>query len=73
MRRAFSPTISHGLRRRRIGKEFSELDLQLVMNDLNDTDEERSGNVIAGVAISAEDVEGFAADVERIVVECTAR
>ena len=56
-----------------MSRDFSELDLQLVMHDFNDTEEERADNVIAGVAISAEDVEGFAADVERIVVECTAR
>ncbi|MBR0405281.1 MAG: hypothetical protein IJI68_08795, partial [Eggerthellaceae bacterium] len=52
-----------------MGKEFSELDLQLVMYDFNDTDEERDDNVIAGVAISAEDAEAFAADVERLAVE----
>lgn len=49
--------------------DFSELDLQLVMYDFNDTEEEREGNVIAGVAIRSEDAEAFAADVERLAVE----
>ena len=48
---------------------FAELDLQLVMFDINDTEEEREDNVIAGVAIRAEDAEAFAADVERLAVE----
>ena len=50
-------------------REFSELDLQLVMFDFNDTEDERDDNVIAGVAIRAEDVEAFAADVERLAME----
>ena len=49
--------------------DFSELDLQLVMYDFNDTEEERGDNVIAGVAIRSEDAEAFAADVERLAVE----
>lgn len=49
--------------------DFSELDLQLVMYDFNDTEEERGDNVVAGVAIRAEDVEAFAADVERLAME----
>ena len=49
--------------------DFSELDLQLVMYDFNDTEEERGDNVVAGVAIRAEDAEAFAADVERLAVE----
>ena len=49
--------------------DFSELDLQLVMYDFNDTEEERCDNVVAGVAIRAEDAEAFAADVERLAVE----
>lgn len=48
---------------------FSELDLQLVMYDFNDTEEERGDNVIAGVVICSEDAEAFAADVERLAVE----
>lgn len=52
-----------------MGKDFSELDLQLVMYDFNDTEEERGDNVVAGVAIRAEDAEAFAADVERLAVE----
>lgn len=52
-----------------MGKDFSELDLQLAMFDINDTEEEREDNVIAGVAIRAEDAEAFAADVERLAVE----
>lgn len=52
-----------------MGKDFSELDLQLVMYDFNDTEEEREDNVVAGVAICAEDAEAFAADVERLAVE----
>lgn len=52
-----------------MGKDFSELDLQLVMYDFNDTEEEREDNVVAGVAIRAEDAEAFAADVERLAVE----
>ena len=52
-----------------MGRDFSELDLQLVMHDFNDTEEERADNVIAGVAIRSEDVEAFAADVERLAVE----
>lgn len=50
-------------------KDFSELDLQLVMYDFNDTEEEREDNIVAGVAIRAEDAEAFAADVERLAVE----
>lgn len=50
-------------------KNFAELDLQLVMFDMNDTEEEREDNVVAGVAIRAEDAEAFAADVERLAVE----
>lgn len=50
-------------------REFSELDLQLVMFDLNDTEDERDDNVVAGVAIRSEDMEAFAADVERLAVE----
>ena len=52
-----------------MSRDFSELDLQLVMHDLNDTEEERADNVIAGVAIRSEDAEAFAADVERLAVE----
>ena len=52
-----------------MGRDFSELDLQLVMHDFNDTEEERADNVIAGVAIRSEDAEAFAADVERLAVE----
>ena len=50
-------------------RDFSELDLQLVMFDFNDTEEEREDNVVAGVAIRVEDAEAFAADVERLAVE----
>ena len=50
-------------------RDFSELDLQLVMFDFNDTEEEREDNAVAGVAIRAEDAEAFAADVERLAVE----
>lgn len=52
-----------------MSRDFSELDLQLVMHDFNDTEEERADNVIAGVAIRSEDAEAFAADVERLAVE----
>ena len=52
-----------------MSRDFSELDLQLVMFDFNDTEEEREDNVVAGVAIRAEDAEAFAADVERLAVE----
>lgn len=52
-----------------MSRDFSELDLQLVMYDFNDTEDEREDNVIAGVAIRAEDAEAFAADVERLAVE----
>lgn len=44
-------------------RNFSELDLQLVMFDLSETEEERDDNVVAGVAIRASDAEAFAADV----------
>ena len=50
-------------------KNFAELDLQLVMFDMNDTEEEREDNVVAGVAIRAEDAAAFAADVERLAGE----
>lgn len=49
--------------------DYSKLDLQLVMFDFNDTEDERDDNVIAGVAIRSEDMEAFAADVERLAVE----
>lgn len=52
-----------------MSRDFSELDLQLVMFDFDDTEEERGDNVVAGVAIRAEDAEAFAADVERLAVE----
>ena len=52
-----------------MGRDFSELDLQLVMFDFNDTEDERDDNVVAGVAIRSEDMEAFAADVERLAVE----
>ena len=52
-----------------MGRDFSKLDLQLVMFDFNDTEEERSDNVVAGVAIRSEDAAAFAADVERLAVE----
>lgn len=52
-----------------MSRDFSELDLQLVMFDFNDTEEEREDNVVAGVAIRAEDAEAFAADAERLAVE----
>ena len=50
-------------------RNFSELDLQLVMFDLSEIEEERDDNVVAGVAIRASDAEAFAADVERLAVE----
>ena len=50
-------------------KDYSKLDLQLVMFDFNDTEEERDDNVVAGVAIRSEDMEAFAADVEQLAVE----
>lgn len=50
-------------------KNFAELNLQLVMFDINDTEEEREDNVVAGVAIRAEDAAAFAADVEKLAVE----
>lgn len=52
-----------------MGKDFSELDLQLVMYDFNDTEDEREDNLVAGVAIRADDVAAFVADVERLAVE----
>lgn len=52
-----------------MSRDFSELDLQLVMYDFNDTEDEREDNVVAGVAIRAEDAEAFAADVEKLAVE----
>ena len=52
-----------------MGRDFSELDLQLVMFDFNDTEEERGDNVVAGVAIRAEDADAFVADIERLAVE----
>ena len=52
-----------------MSRDFSELDLQLVIYDFNDTEDERDGNLIAGVAICAEDAAAFAADVEKLAVE----
>ena len=52
-----------------MSRDFSELDLQLVMYDFSDTEDEREDNVVAGVAIRAEDAEAFAADVEKLAVE----
>ena len=48
-----------------MGRDVSELNLQLVMYDFNDTEDERDDNLIAGVAIRAEDAAAFAADVEK--------
>lgn len=50
-------------------RNFSELDLQLVMFDLSEIGEERDDNVVAGVAIRESDAEAFAVDVERLAVE----
>ena len=50
-------------------RNFSELDLRLVMFDLSETEGEHDDNVVAGVAIRASDAEAFAADVERLAVE----
>ena len=52
-----------------MSRDYSELNLQLVMYDFNDAEDERDDNLIAGVAIRAEDAEAFAADVERLAVE----
>ena len=52
-----------------MSRDFSELDLQLVMYDFNDTEDERDDNLTAGVAIRAEDAAAFAADVEKLAVE----